>query len=317
MKNQFVEGLTAGGRVEDVFVLAEKRVAQKKDGASFLTVSLTDRTGSVRGVVWDNVEKIAASAAVGDFVRVAGNVGEYRGELQVIVREMGAVDADAVEAADFLPATGQDVEQMFERLERLVGSLESGPLRDLLAAFFADADFVDRFKKAPAAKMMHHAYIGGLLEHCLSMVLLADGIARHYGGVNRDRLLAGAVLHDIGKVREFNYRQSIDYSDEGRLIGHIAIGLEMIDEKIRTLPDFPEEERRLLKHMIVSHHGAMEFGSPEPPKTVEAILLHYIDEIDSKVNGVRQFIAAQGTEEAWTPYHRVLGRHFYRGQGGG
>jgi 3'-5' exoribonuclease len=184
-----------------------------------------------------------------------------------------------------------------------------------MEVFWSDPELTARFKRAPAAKMMHHAYIGGLLEHCLSMALLADKVARHYSGVDRDRLMVGAVLHDIGKVREFDYRHRIDYSDEGRLVGHIAIGLEMIDEKIRMVKDFPEEERRLLKHMIVSHHGQQEYGSPEPPKTVEAVLLHYIDEIDSKVNGIREFIAAQSEEEPWTPYHRVLGRHFYRGAG--
>ena len=316
MKKQFVESLTAGSRVEDTFVLAEKRLAQKKDGADYLTLQLSDRTGSLSAVAWDNVEKLGSVAAAGDFVRITGSVGEYRGALQIIVKEMTAEDPSSVAAADFLPATGQDVDQMFDRLVRMAQTMETPPLRDLLTAFFADADFVERFKKAPAAKMMHHAYIGGLLEHCLSMALLADRIARHYGGVDRDRLLAGVVLHDVGKVREFDYQHRIDYSDEGRLVGHIAIGLEMLDEKIRLVDGFPEEERRLLKHMIVSHHGAMEYGSPEPPKTVEAVLLHYIDEIDSKVNGIREFIAAQGAEDAWTPYHRVLGRHFYRGSGG-
>ncbi len=315
MKKQFIESLTPGGQIEDIFVLAEKRLAQKKDGANYLTVRLSDRTGSIRGVAWDNVDKIAAAGAAGEFVRVAGSVGEYRGEPQALVREMSPVDPASVNAADFLPATAQDIEQMFDRLLRMTQTIDSAPLRDLMAAFWGDADFVARFKKAPAAKMMHHAYIGGLLEHCLSMALLADKVARHYGGVDRDRLLAGVVLHDIGKVREFNYRHSIDYSDEGRLVGHIAIGLEMIEEKIRSLEGFPEEERRLLKHMIISHHGEMEYGSPEPPKTVEAVLLHYIDEIDSKVNGIREFIAAQGEDETWTPYHRVLGRHFYRGPG--
>ena len=315
MKKQFVDALAPGDRVEDVFVLAEKQLAQKKDGANFLTIRLADRTGSIRAVAWDNVEKIAAAGGAGDFVQVTGSVGEYRGALQVVVRDMSPINPDSVDAADFLPATGQDVEQMFDRLVRLTQTFASEPLRALLEAFWSDAELVAGFKRAPAAKMMHHAYIGGLLEHCLSMALIADKLARHYGGIDRDRLLAGAVLHDIGKVREFDYRHRIDYSDEGRLVGHIAIGLEMVDEKIRAVPDFPEEERRLLKHMIVSHHGAQEYGSPEPPKTVESVLLHYIDEIDSKVNGIREFIAAQGEEEAWTPYHRVLGRHFYRSPG--
>lgn len=311
MKKQFANTLTPGDRVEDVFVLAERRLSQKKDGADYLTVKLSDRTGAIRGVAWDNVAAMAAAAA-GDFVRVVGSVGEYRGQPQVVIREMQVSDPATVAAADFLPTTAQDVEQMFDRLMRICQSIQSDPLRRLLEAFWADDQFAAGFKQAPAAKMMHHAYIGGLLEHCLSMAVLADKIARHYSGIDRDRLIAGVVLHDIGKVREFDYRYAIDYSDEGRLLGHIAIGLEMIEEKIRGLPDFPEQERRLIQHMVVSHHGALEFGSPEPPKTMEAVLLHYIDEIDSKINGIREFLDAQSPEEPWSPYHRILGRHFYR-----
>jgi 3'-5' exoribonuclease len=161
---------------------------------------------------------------------------------------------------------------------------------------------------------MHHAYIGGLLEHTLSMTSLADKIAGHYSGINRDLLLSGAILHDIGKVDEFEYQFKIDYSDKGRLLNHIVIGLKMVDEKLSEIKYFPEDQVLLLKHLIVSHHGTREFGSPEPPKTIEAVLLNYIDEIDSKVNAIRDFIAAEDPDETWTSYHRLLERHFYKGK---
>jgi len=161
---------------------------------------------------------------------------------------------------------------------------------------------------------MHHAYIGGLLEHTLSMALLVDRIAGHYSGIDRDLLLAGTMLHDIGKIKEFEYQTKIDYSDEGRLLNHIVIGLQMIDERLREIKDFPEEQVFMLKHLIVSHHGSREFGSPEPPKTIEAVLLYYIDEIDAKVNGIRDFISSEDPDSVWTSFHKVFDRYFYIGK---
>jgi len=203
---------------------------------------------------------------------------------------------------------------MFIRLLKITASLENRYLNKMFDKFWEDIDFVRQFKTAPAAKKMHHAYIGGLLEHTLSMALLADRIDGHYSGVDRDLLLAGVVVHDIGKVKEFDYKYAIDYSDEGRLLSHIVIGVRMLEEKIEMIDAFPEKLALLLKHMIVSHHGSLEFGSPEPPKTIEAVLLHFIDEIDSKMNGIREFISSGDPNEAWTAYHRLLGRHFYTGE---
>jgi 3'-5' exoribonuclease len=183
---------------------------------------------------------------------------------------------------------------------------------ELLYLFFNDENLKEKFKKAPAGKKMHHAYLGGLLEHSLSVGLLADKIAGHYKGIDVDILKTGAILHDIGKIEEFNYRLFIDYSDSGRLLNHIIIGAEMVSDKIKAIPDFPEEKALLLKHMIISHHGTREFGSPEPPKTIEAVLLNYLDEIDSKVVGIRDFMANKGTVSGWTPYHRMYARYFYK-----
>lgn len=313
MKKIFVEALAAGDTIDDEFALAEKAVLQKRDGNQYLNVVLADRTGRIKGVVWDNVQTIAAKTAAGDFVRVRGSVSEYRGSPQMVIKSMTTVDPDQVNPEDFLPATELDVDHLFDRLLKLSGTFTTPWLRRLFEAFWDDADFVKRFKKAPAAKRMHHAYIGGLLVHCLSMAMLADKIAAHYSGLDRDLLIAGAVLHDIGKLREFDYATAIDYSDEGRLLSHIVIGLEMLDEKLRQIPEVPRDGANRLKHMIISHHGDPAFGALEPPKTVEALVLHYIDDLDSKVNAVREFMAKEDPSQSWTGYHRILGRHFYMG----
>ncbi|MDA8140033.1 MAG: HD domain-containing protein [Desulfobacteraceae bacterium] len=311
-KKKFVADIKAGDVIRDLFALAEKNIAYKKDGKPFMTVTLEDRTGQIKGVLWDNVEQ-ASSAAAGDFVAVNGSAGEYKGALQMVVKSMARVPAESVSPGDFLPVTTRDIEQMFARLRTLTESMSTPHLKALMDAFWNDDEFVRRFKKAPAAKNMHHAYIGGLLEHTLSMALLAERIAPHYGGINRDLLLVGTVVHDIGKVREFAYDHRIDYTDEGRLLSHIVIGVEMVEAKIRTIEGFPPATAALIKHMIISHHGAREFGSPELPKTIEAVLLNYVDEIDSRVNAIREFIAAEENDSSWTGYHRLLERQFFKG----
>ncbi|BBO78928.1 HD family phosphohydrolase [Desulfosarcina widdelii] len=312
MTKRFVSDLAAGSAVDEVFLLARRNMAHKKDGNPFLNVTLADRSGQVNGVVWDQVDRIAAAAAEGDFVHVRAQVGEYRGSLQLVVKDMVRVPEEQVDAADFLAATTRDASQMLDRLKEMTARMQTPWLRALFDLFWADADFVAAYASAPAAKRMHHAYIGGLLEHTLSMAVLSETIAGHYSGVDRDLLLAGVILHDVGKTRELEYSRRIDYTDEGRLLSHIVIGLSMLDEKLKQLRDFPEDQAQLLKHMIVSHHGAREFGSPEPPKTIEAVLLNYIDEMDSRVNSIREYVAKDESDGAWTSYHRLLERHFYK-----
>jgi 3'-5' exoribonuclease len=314
MKKRFITDIKAGDRVDDIFVLSEKILSQKRDGNNFLNVILSDKTGTIKGVVWDNVDQIAVGITSGDFAHVNGSVSDYRGTLQVVIKKMDPISPDMIDPSDFLPQTSRDIEGMFERLIKITETIKTDYLKALIDAFFKDKEFVNKFKTAPAAKKMHHAYIGGLLEHTLSMVSLADKIAGHYSGIDRDLLLSGTILHDIGKIDEFEYQFKIDYSDKGRLLNHIVIGLKMVDDKLSGIEHFPEDQMLLLKHLIVSHHGTREFGSPEPPKTIEAVLLNYIDEIDSKVNGIRDFIASEDPDETWTSYHRLLERHFYKGK---
>jgi len=306
--------MKAGQAVDDIFVARDKKQAYKKDGDPYLSLVLVDRSGSMRAVAWDNVPLISKAFAAGDYVRVRGDVREYRDTLQVVVRGLERANPAKVDATDFLPATERDVDKMLDRLIHTSQTVENKHLSSLLAAFFEDKAFVDLFKKAPAAKKMHHAYLGGLLEHTLSIVRLIEAISGHYKGVDQDLLLTGGILHDIGKVYEFSYETHIDYSDAGRLLNHIVIGAEMLERKINAIKDFPENLALVLKHMIVSHHGTRDFGSPEPPKTLEAIILNYLDDLDAKVSAVRTFMDAEDPQATWTSYHRVLDRFFYKGK---
>lgn len=312
MKKFYVDDIKVGDYVDDIFVLTEKVLSKKRDGNNYLNLTFADKTGVLKGVMWDNVDQLSSNIVSGDFVTVKGNISEYRGDLQFVVKGMSICDDPAMDPSDFLPATNRDIDHMYQRLLHISDTIDTVHLKKLLDAFWEDPEFVKQFKVAPAAKMMHHAYLGGLLEHTLSTVMLADKIAGHYKRIDRDLLITGTILHDVGKIKELAYTIKIDYSDEGRLLSHIVIGTLMVREKIKSLAAFPEETALLLEHMIISHHGSREFGSPEPPKTLEAILLNYIDEIDAKMNAVREFMESEDSTENWTSYHRLLGRHFYK-----
>jgi len=315
IKGRFVVDLKPGEPVDEIFALSEKVLGKKRDGNSYLTMTLSDRSGGIRAVMWENADLAATNIRKGKLVQVKGSVSEYQGQLQVVVKEVLPFPATDIDPEAFLPKTRRNIEDMFDKLYSISQSIKDEHLKKLLKAFFDDSELMTQFKKAPAAKMMHHAYVGGLLEHTLSMVRLSDAIAGHYRGIDRDLLSAGALLHDIGKTKEFIYDHVIDYSDGGRLLGHIVIGVRILEEKLKEIRDFPDEKAMLLKHLVLSHHGSREYGSPEVPKTVEAVLLHYIDEIDSKINGIREFIESDTPGDLWTSYHRVLGRHFYRKKG--
>ncbi|MFZ5564652.1 MAG: 3'-5' exoribonuclease YhaM family protein, partial [Thermodesulfobacteriota bacterium] len=289
----------------------------KKDGNPFLRLVLSDRTGTIDAVLWDNVEPADAAVTEGMFVRATGSVSTYKGTPQLTLTGIDPVETSQVNPADFLPVTTGDVNAMFRRLLALTRAMTSPDLRRLLERFWADDDFVEnRFKRAPGAKMMHHAYLGGLLEHTVAVAELALVVADRYPGrLDRDMLLAGAILHDIGKTREFVYDTVIDYSDEGRLLNHMVLGIMMVEEKLAQVEDFSPERANLVKHMVASHHGTREFGAVEPPKTLEALVLNHIDEVDSKVAGIGAFMDSHDPRQKWTSYHRSMERYFYMGNG--
>lgn len=316
MKKQFASQIQERDWVETVFLVRDKTIGMAKNGKPYLTLKLMDRSGELEGRVWERADDIAAQFERDDFIRVAGKASVYMGKMQLIIQELARFDEDAVDLADFLPVAARPVDEMVADLKDRVASFTDPHLRSLLEAFLADPAFLAAYSRAPAAKAMHHVYLGGLLEHSLAVATLADDICRRYPGLNRDLLVAGALLHDVGKISELRYARSFDYTDVGKLIGHIVIGVEIVEAKLRSLPGFPLELAILLKHLLLSHHGQYEFGSPKRPKTVEAVILNFIDDLDSKINGVRAHIDKEADSEApWTQYHRLYDRYFFKGFG--
>ena len=299
--------------VDAVFLVKDKVMAMAKNGKPYLTLKLMDKTGEVDAKVWDNADEVGALFDKNDFLAVRAKASIYLGKMQLILSELKLVPEDQVQLADFLPETERDINLMVDELRSVVASIRNADLKRLLISFFADHELLAKYRVAPAAKGMHHVYLGGLLEHSLAVAKLVDAIVPLYQGLNRDLLVAGALLHDIGKVREMTYVRCFDYTDEGKLIGHITIGVEMLQERIASLPGFPVELGMLLKHMLLSHHGQYEYGSPKRPKTMEATILNYLDDLDSKINGIRTHIRKEPDNPSrWTTYHRLYDRYFFK-----
>lgn len=316
MSKKYVNEIIDRAQVDSVFLVKEKIMSLARNGKPYLTLHLMDRTGEIESRVWDNVESFGALFEKDDFIKIRAKATVYLGKMQLIVSDIVRIPDNEVNLTDFLPVGEQDVDKMTEELFALVDSCSDNNLRGLLRCFFDDGPFLELYRTAPAAKGMHHVYLGGLLEHSLAVARLVDLIMPLYAELNRDLLLAGALLHDIGKVREMSYLRSFDYTDEGKLLGHISIGVEMVHEKISTLTNFPQELAMLLKHMILSHHGQYEFGSPKRPKTVEATVLNYLDDLDSKINGIRTHMRKEVVNQSrWTAYHRLYDRYFFKNNG--
>lgn len=312
MRKIFVSSIKDRDQVEEVFLVKEKIMAMAKNGKPYLTLRLMDKSGEVDAKVWDNVDEVGALFDKNDFIAVRAKASVYLGKMQLVISEMRRVPDEQVALADFLPETPRNIEEMTAELLALVESLTNPHIKGLLTAFFGDPQFLGLYKVAPAAKGMHHVYLGGLMEHSLAVAKLVDAINPLYPGLNRDLLVAGALLHDVGKVREMSYVRAFDYTDEGKLIGHITIGVEMIHDRIAGLPEFPRDLAMLIKHLLLSHHGQYEYGSPKRPKTLEATVLNYLDDLDSKINGIRTHMQKEIDPQArWTAYHRLYDRYFY------
>ncbi|MBN1381438.1 MAG: HD domain-containing protein [Deltaproteobacteria bacterium] len=313
-KNIYIRDIQTGEKISTYFLLAEKNLAFSQKGSPYLNLRLKDKTGEVDGKVWENALEFDEICKKGDIIQVTARAVSYKSTLQLSVLSIKQADSAAIDPADFFPSSRFDIETMFSELLTIAEQIATPCLRDLTLSFLQDEEIADLFKKAPAAKGFHHVYIGGLLEHTLSVTRLLELAASHYQGVNRDLLITGGILHDVGKIHELSYDSVFDYSDEGRLIGHIIIGLEMLDTKIASLPDFPKQTAMELRHLMLSHHGELEFGSPKRPKTLEALIVHYIDDLDAKVNALQEYIKdAPPNDSDWTPFHRLLERFIYKG----
>ena len=287
MKQVFVSGLVPNEPVTTYFLVTHKEIRQKKSGESYLSLSLADRTGEIEAKMWDNVGEVIATFERDDFVKVKGLTQVFQNRHQFTVHKLRRLEDHEIEPADYFPCSKRDAEEMFTELQGIIASMGNQHLRLLLEAIFADEQIARLYKRAPAAKTIHHAYLGGLLEHVLSLCTLCRTMAAHYPGLDLDLLLTAAMVHDIGKIEELSFDRSFSYTTPGQLLGHIVIGLRMVDDKIRSLPDFPPKLRLLLEHIILSHHGELEFGSPKVPVFAEALLFHHLDNLDSKMEAMR------------------------------
>jgi len=315
VKKVFVTEIRERDQVESPFLVRDKMTAMAKNGKPYLTLKLMDKSGELEGRVWDRVDELAARFERDDFVLVRGKASSYLGKMQLVVQELEKLDEQNVALGDFLPVAGESPELLLKRLNELLGTLRNPHLSRLMQLFVDDAEFVQKFSTAPAAKSMHHVYLGGLLEHSLAISALVDDVSARYPELDRDLLVVGALLHDVGKTEELTYRRSFDYSDEGKLLGHIMLGVEMVDERLRQLPEFPKPLAVHLKHLLLSHHGQYEYGSPKRPKTLEATVLNYLDDLDSKINGIRSHMERDSQSDShWTSYHRLYDRYFYKGE---
>ncbi|HKE25522.1 MAG TPA: HD domain-containing protein [Bryobacteraceae bacterium] len=309
MKSPYVNELEPNKVITTSFLVHSKEIRQKKSGEFYLSLLLGDRTGELDAKMWDNVSEVLDGFDRDDFVKVKGLIQIFHNRPQLTIHKVRRMDDSEVDYADFFPCSKRDPNEMWAELRGIVSGLGNAHLKALLEALLDDEEVARRYRQAPAAKQIHHAYLGGLIEHVLSLCALAKMTAAHYPHIDRDLLLAGVVLHDIGKIYELNYERGFSYSTEGQLIGHINIALRMVADKLRALPDFPPLLRTLLEHMILSHHGQLEFGSPKLPQFPEALLLHYLDDMDSKMECMRSLAERDRlVEGCFTSYSTALER---------
>jgi len=312
-KALFVSDIKDNQEVNSLFLVKTMRLSETRVGKPFLALDLMDRTGELVGRVWDGAERLAVQCPAGSVVRVTGQAQVYKGALQLKITELEKVAAEDVDWTHFLPTTPYDIEAMADEVIVLIKGLPDKEIQRLLMSVVKDHPLWKAFTTAPAAKSMHHAYIGGLLEHSLGICRLADRVCALYPSINRSLLIAGAILHDLGKVREFSFAvPPFDYSDQGRLLGHMVISLEILQEKLAALRDFPERTAMMIKHLVISHHGRYEFGSPALPMIREAFVLNFIDDLDAKMNYLdRLSRQVAPTDYQWTEYQRTMERFMF------
>lgn len=291
------------------FVVVSKQIKAKKNGEPYLALTLGDRSGSVDAKMWDNVEEFLNAFEQDDFVKVKGLINKYNNRWQLTIHKIRRMGDSEVDFSDYLPKTTKNIDELWAKVGEFVETMEQPQLKQLLKLFMADEEIAKAYKDAPAAKTLHHAFIGGLLDHVVSLFTSCDLIVRNYPMVNRDLLFTGVFLHDIGKIHELTYARSFGYSTEGQLLGHMIIELEMLHKKIAMIENFPPELKILIEHLIISHHGEYEFGSPKLPMFPEALMLHYMDDLDSKMEAMRaQFAREAENDSPWTTYNSSLAR---------
>ncbi len=309
-----IKELKEGQQVISDYYLEDFSVKKTSKGQDYLNIVFADRSGSIAGKMWDNFQEAVTTLKRADFATVHGEITVFNGNPQIKIVKLEKLDPDKVIQEDYLKKTSKNVEQMYAFISKQISEMKDQDLRALMEAFFIkDTKLAEEFKNAPAAKSMHNAFIGGLMEHIVELLKLSNHVCSQYTGINKDLLTAGVFLHDIGKLRELESGISINYTDEGKLIGHHVIGVLLLNEKIKTLPNFPDRYKIHLEHMIISHHGLPEWGSSKRPATLEAVILHHIDNIDSKITGFQQFLEVNPPDDNWTKRAYMFDSELYTG----
>jgi len=313
MKKTFVTDLTSEQTITSFFLVTAKELRHTREGKPYLRLELGDRSGAVEARMWINFENAAREVGRDDVVKVEARVELYRDRTQLAVLQIRKAKPDEIELADYLPHTPQDVEKLWAELLQHVQSIQNPWLCKLVLTILGDPAIVPRYKKAPAAKVMHHAYLGGLLEHVVSLCRLAKQVAAHYQPeLDADLLLTAAILHDVGKLDELCYERAIGYTTNGQLLGHIVMEVETVARAIDKIQGFPPELKTVVLHLLISHHGQYEFGSPKLPMIREALVFHYLDDLDSKMAAARTALASESGDDEWSSFSGALQRKFLR-----
>jgi 3'-5' exoribonuclease len=310
MKSPFVTDLSTEQSITTFFLVHEKEIRNTREGKQYLRLELGDRSGTIEARMWDQFEAIAKEFARDDFVKVQARVEIYRNRPQLSLLQVRRAKPEEVDLADFLPHTREDIPKLWAQLLGYANSIQNPWLQQLVNAILSDPAIAACYQRAPAAKTMHHAYIGGLLEHVVGLCGLAKQVVEHYPELNADLLSTVAILHDVGKLEELCYERAIGYTTEGQLLGHIVMELETVTNAMNRIAGFPANLKTVVQHLLISHHGQYEFGSPKLPMIREALVFHYLDDLDSKMAAVRASLANDSGEEEWSSYSPALGRRF-------
>lgn len=313
MSKQWIKDLHDKNHVESWFLVKDKNMGLGKNGRAFLSLVLGDKTGSLDARVWDRVEELSSGFEIGDVVQIKGTVQVYMNRKQLIVHKLDRLELETFPADDLVAQSRVNVQDLFVELHNEVKTVESDYIRQLLLATIEDPEIKPLLLKAPAAKSIHHAWQGGLIEHMASILKIMNFMAAHYSNLNRDLLIFGAIYHDIGKIWELSYDQGIGYTDRGRLVGHLYMGTELVEKKASRILGFPEELKDILKHIVLSHHGKLEYGSPKRPKFIEAMVVAMVDDLDSKVSTLQTLFENErgSSNDKWSRYVDLFDRYFY------
>jgi 3'-5' exoribonuclease len=312
MKTPFISDLNSEQSITSFFLVCEKEIRNTREGKPYLRLELGDRSGTIEARMWDQFESAVKDINRDDFVKVQARVEIYRNRPQLSVMQVRLAKPEEIDLADFLPATKADTAKLYAQLLEFAAFIANPFLKRLATAILSDPAIAAKYKRAPAAKVMHHAYLGGLLEHVISLCGLAKLAAAHYPELDLDLLLTAAILHDVGKLDELCYERAIGYTVEGQLLGHIVMEVETISKVMDAIEGFPANLKTIVQHLLISHHGHYEFGSPKLPMIREALVFHYLDDLDSKLAAARAALAIDTGEPEWSAYSGALGRKFLR-----